>query len=80
MFVAWLPTPIDTPPIDIECIAPVCDAAVDPMCAMLGVPELDGEPPPIAIALDPSATATPVNRSVAASNPTASATFACHTY
>jgi hypothetical protein len=64
---------IETPPIAIECIPPACDAAVDPMCAMLGVLELDDELPPIAIELDPSAAATLANRSAAASTPTASA-------
>jgi hypothetical protein len=40
---------------------------------MLGMLELDDELPPIAIPLDPSAAATPANRSAAASNPAASA-------
>lgn len=43
MFVVWLPTLIDIPPIDIECIPPACDAA--PACATLGILELDAEPP-----------------------------------
>lgn len=28
-------------PIDIECIPLVCDAAVEPMCAILDAPEVD---------------------------------------
>src|ERR1700689_2617128 len=73
MFVVLPPTLIETPPIASECIPPPCDAAVDPMWAMLGILELDDELPFIVIALDPSAAAAPANRSATASNPTANA-------